>query len=95
MKKNEQNASEEFKQTVIERSTYILKEETEKLRELLHMIEIIVWRLKENDKPSDVQLLGYAIDSIFFDFDGLRDEIESRMSLIKKMEKPDFWEFDR
>lgn len=95
MTRTKQNAAEDFKQTVIDRSTYILEEETEKLRELLHMIEIIVWRLKKNDKPYDVQLIGYALDSIFFDLDGLRDEIESRMSLIKKMEKPDFWEIDR
>ena len=95
MTKTNKNAAEEFKQTIIDRSTYILEEETEQIRELMHMIEIIVWRLKENDKPYDVQLLGYALDSIYFDLDGLRDEIESRMSLIKKMERPDFMEVDR
>ena len=67
MTKTNKNAAEEFKQTIIDRSTYILEEETEQIRELMHMIEIIVWRLKENDKPYDVQLLGYALDSIYFD----------------------------
>lgn len=95
MTKTNKNAAEEFKQTIIDRSTYILEEESEQFREELHMIEMIVWRLKENDKPYEVQLLARALDDIFFTLDGLRDDIEGRMSLIKKMERPDFMEIIR
>ncbi len=95
MTKSNKNAAEEFKQAIIDRSTYITKEEMDKFRKELHMIEMIVWRLKEDEMPYEVQLLARALDDIFFTLDGFRDEIEGRMSLIKKMEKPDFWEVDR
>ena len=92
MTRTKQNAAEDFKQTVIDRSTYILEEEIKEFRDELHMIEMIVWKLKEKEMPYEVQLLARALDDIFFTIDGLRDDIEGRMSLIKKMERPDFME---
>lgn len=95
MTKTNKNAAEEFKQTIIERSTYITKEEINKFRDELHMIEMIVWKLKEDEMPYEVQLLARALDNIFFTLDGFREDFETRMPLIKNMERPDFWEVDR
>ena len=92
MTKTNKNAAEEFKQTIIDRSTYILEEEMDDFREELHMIEMIVWRLKEKEMPYEVQLLGRALDDIFFNLDGFREDFETRMPLIKNMERPDFME---